>query len=637
MAVNCVFVLQGDTCMTPELWTLAILIFAILFFLTEWLRIDVVALVVVCALMVTDVLTPAEATAGFSSSSVIIIGALFVVGGAIFQTGLAAIIGERILSIAGTDETRLTVVIMVAVALLSGFMSNTGTVAVLLPAILALAGSAKISASKLMIPLAFASSLGGALTLIGTPPNIIVSDTLKGEGLEPFAFFDYLPLGLILLVAGIGFMVLVGKRILPDYKPAKAVIDTATPEELMKIYRLPDNIFRVRIRDKSPIKDKTLKEASLPEHYDLIVMEILRPSEPTELLRIGTQSIKLESTRVNSFHPTAETVLQHNDVLLVRGEENNMRRALGDLTLSLQPAQPEDSEALINQEGGIAEVLIRPRSSYIGKSLIEIRFGKRYRLTVLEIRRGDVDTTVNDVKGTPLESGDILLVQGTWGDIAALREFRNDFVVLGQPEEMMGAPHRDKAPWAFLIMLAMILILVADIMPTTQAAVLAAAAMVLTGCLTMDEAYESVDWKSLLLIAGMLPMSTALVKVGLIDDLASGLVESVGEAGPLAVMASLFFLTMVFTQVLSNTATAVILAPLALIIAQELDVRPEAFMMSVAIAASMAFASPVASPVNTLVMTAGGYKFADYAKVGIPLSLLMFVISVIFLPLLFPF
>ncbi len=622
----------------PEIWTIAILLFAVLFFLTEWLRIDLVALIVVIALMLTDVLTPAEAIQGFSSSAVITIAALFIVGGAIFQTGLAAIIGEQILRVAGRNETRLVIVLMVAVAGLSGFMSNTGTVAVLLPAVLSLATSAQISAARLMMPLAFASSLGGALTLIGTPPNIIVNNTLRDEGMATFAFFDYTPVGFILLIGGIGFMFFLGRHLLPKTDAPKPDARLETPEELLNMYRLPDNIYRLRVREASPIKGQTIGRLALPERYELVVLEVLRPSEPTPLVKFGTQQITIESSRVNSIYPRADTTLQHNDVLLVRGSEEAMGRAIADLTLSLQPVSPNDHEAIINQEGGIAEVLITPRSEVIGKTLVDVRFGKRYRLTVLSLRKpGEAPNTEHDIKNTRLETGDILLVQGLWRDILALKEQVHDYVVLGQPEARMGAPHRQKAPLAALIMFGMVLLLVLDMMPTVQAALLAAVVMILTGCLTMDEAYDAMDWKSLILIAGMLPMSTALVKVGLIDDLANGLTASVGEIGPLAVLAALFIVTMLFTQVLSNTATAVIIAPLALITARDLDVSPDPLLMGVAMAASMAFASPVASPVNTLVMGAGNYKFIDYVKVGVPLSLLMFVLSMLVIPILFPF
>ncbi|MFP4320812.1 MAG: SLC13 family permease [Anaerolineales bacterium] len=624
--------------LAPEVWTIAILVFAIVFFLTEWLRIDVVALIVVVALMLTNVLTPSEAIAGFSSTAVITIAALFIVGGAIFQTGLAAIIGERILRVAGRNEARLLIVLMVAVAALSGFMSNTGTVAVLLPAVLALAASAQINAARLMMPLAFASSLGGALTLIGTPPNIIVNNTLRDEGLPTFAFFDYTPVGILLLMSGIAFMFFFGRGLLPNAPPPKKDARLETPEELLDMYRLPDNIYRLRVRDASPIKGKTLDDVSLPERYNLLVLEILRPAEPMPLLRVGTQQLTLESSRVDPVHPRAETIVQHNDVLLVRGSEEDMGRAIADLTLALQPAQASDRDTIINQEGGIAEVLVTPRSEAVGKTLVDIRFGKRNRLTVLSIRKpGEALDAQHDIKNTRLESGDIMLVQGLWHDILALKDNVYDYVVLGQPERMMGAPHRNKAPLAALIMFGMVLLLVLDVMPTVQATLLAAVAMVLAGCLTMDEAYDAIDWKSLILIAGMLPMSTALVKVGLIDDLANGLTASVGELGPLAVLAALFGLTMVFTQVLSNTATAVIIAPLALVTARDLGVSAEPFLMGVAMAASMAFASPVASPVNTLVMGAGNYRFIDYVKVGVPLSSLMFAIAMLVIPLLFPF
>jgi di/tricarboxylate transporter len=274
----------------------------------------------------------------------------------------------------------------------------------------------------------------------------------------------------------------------------------------------------------------------------------------------------------------------------------------------------------------------------LDKTLADLRFGSTYHLTVLDIKRPGVADKLN-LKETALKLGDTLLVQGRWRDIFALKRRRHDFIVMGETEAMeMGAFRRqDKAPIALLVLVAMVVILVFDLLPLVLASMLAAGVVVLAGCLTMDEAYDTIDWRSLVLIAGMLPMSTALVKVGLVDLVANGLIATLGDVSALAVMAGLFLLTSTLTQVLSNTATAVLIAPIALATAQGIGVQPQAFLMAVAIAASMGFASPVASPVNTLVMGAGHYKFADYVRIGVPMILLAFVVAMIGLPILFPF
>lgn len=628
--------------MILEAWlVLGILVTAVVFFITEWLRVDVVALGVVVALMLSGVLSPDEALSGFSNSAVLTIAALFVVGGAVLQTGLAGMIGRRILQVAGEGELQLTIVLMGAVAMLSSFMSDTGTVAVLLPAVVILARNAKIPPSKLLIPLSFGSLLGGAATLIGTPPNIIVSDLLREEGLGAFEFFSYTPMGLILIVLGIAYVTFFGRRLLPARKPSRDSQPVATPEELVDLYRLPDNLFRLRVRRSSRLNGQTLASAELGTDYDISVLDIQRREEPRpmalQLVRGRARDEKRPTPERVSVAPDPDTEIQLDDVLMVKGKADEISQVAAKWNLGVQPVrQEEDLDTLLNEEVGIAEILIPPRSNLIGKTIVASRFGSRYNLSVLGIS-GPSATEELDIKSTPLRFGDILLVQGPWKNILDLKRHRRDFVVMGQPESMIGAPNRDKAAVTLLILLGMVAILIAGLLPTATATMLAGLLLILTGCLTMDEAYQAIDWKSVVLVAGMLPMSIAMEKVGLVDLTAQGLVDTLGTVGPLAVMGGLFLLTSLFTQLLSNTATTVVIAPIALASAVTLDIRPYAFLMAVAIAASMAFATPVASPVNTLVMGAGDYRFGDYIKVGVPLILITLVASILVLPLLFPF
>ena len=624
--------------MTPDMWyTLAILVVAIVLFVTDRLRVDVVALGVVVTLMVTGLLSPTEALAGFSNPVVLIVASLFIVGGAVLQTGVAAMIGQRILRIAGRDEARLTMVVMITAGILSAFMSDTGTVAVLLPAIVTLARSANISPSKLLIPLSFAALLGGVTTLIGTTPNLIVADILREQGETSFTFFSYTPVGVLMLIAGIVFMVTLGRRILPDNRPKGSYHEQVhSPRELLDVYRLPDNLFRLRVPPMSNLAQETIAGARLRDDFDVTVLEIIRSAAPQPLVKIGDQRLVLQSDSQETVHPTADTLLLHNDILIVRGEEQHVREAVAFWHLVMQPVQAADEHALINQEAGIAEVLLPPRSSLLGKSLVDVRFGSRFKLTVLNlIRPGTAE--LSDLKSVPLQFGDILLVQGYWRDVLALRKQPRDFVVMGQPESMLGAPYRHRAPMALAIMLGMLVALVAGIAPVATISMAAGLLVVLTGCLTMDDAYAAIDWRSIVLIAGMLPMSTALEKVGLVSLAAENLTDALGGFGPLALMAGLFIVTSVFTQVLSNTATAVLVAPIALATARELNVHPQAFLMAISVAASMAFGSPVASPVNTLVMGAGSYRFIDYIKAGVPMILLMLIVTLIGVPLLWPF
>jgi len=616
--------------MTADMWiALAILALAIVFFVTEWLRVDVVAIAVMVALTLTGLLSAPESISGFSNPAVLTIASLFIVGGAVMQTGLADAIGRQILKIAGASQARLTAVIMVAVGLLSAFMSDTGTVAVLLPAIASLALSAGTSASKLLIPLAYGSLLGGATTLIGTPANIIVSDLLREQGLRPFGFFDYTPIGLPIFIAGILFMLLLGRRILPDYRPKQEVQRVETPEELVALYRLPEDMFRLRVRRASGLIGKSIAQSGLRQDFGVTVLDILRAKS-------GNNYPVLQKKEYETISPAAQAAIDAGDILIVRGQGTDVSQAAARWNLGVQPAQSGGDYSLISQEAGIAELLLPPRSSLLGKTLVETRFGSVYGLTVLGIHRPGVEEPL-DLKETVLSFGDILLVQGPWQNILSLRDRPRDFVVMGQPEAMLGPPARAKAPLALVVLAGMLVLIVTNAVPIVAASMLAALAMILTGAVTIDEAYESVDWKSIVLVAGMLPMSIALERVGLVSVAAQGLTGSLGALGPLVVLSGLFILTSLFTQVISNTATTVLIAPIGLAAAQNLGVQPYAFVMGIAIAASMAFATPVASPVNTLVMGAGSYRFADYIKIGVPLILLSLIVALVVLPWLFPF
>lgn len=626
--------------MSAEAWiVLGTLFAAILLFITEWIRVDVVALGVVVTLMVTGVLTTGEALAGFSNPAVLTITALFIVGGAVLQTGLAGMIGRRILDVAGTDELRLTVVLMTAVALLSSFMSDTGTVAVLLPAILSLTRGTDIPPSRLLLPLSYGALLGGASTLIGTPPNIIVSDLLREHGLASFEFFDFTPMGLALIVVGTTFMVLAGRKLLPTRRPQIEGQRVESPQELIDLYRLPEDLYRLRVRRGSPLIGLTLAEADLGHEHQVTVLDIQRRAEPRlPTLRFADPGGRVLPTQVArvDLTPDPQTTLALDDILIAQGEADDVSHAAVTWNLALQPVHADDEDALVNEEIGVAEVLLPPRSSLFGQTLVDLHFGSRYGLTVLGIQRPGADRKL-DLKRTPLQFGDTLLVLGPWRNILNLKSQRRDFVVIGQPESLIGPAQPGKAVVALLVLFGMLALMITNALPLATAAMLASLGVVLGGCLTMDEAYQFVDWKSVVLVAGMLPMSTALEKVALVDLAASFLVERLGAFGPLAVLAGLFLLTSAFTQVLSNTATTVVIAPIALASAQALGVQPYAFLMAVAISASMAFASPVASPVNTLVMGAGDYRFADYFRVGLPLIALTLATALLVLPILWPF
>ncbi|MDL1900005.1 SLC13 family permease [Anaerolineae bacterium CFX9] len=623
--------------MTPEMWiTLAILVIALILFITEIIRLDLVALGVMAALMLTGILTVSEGLAGFSNPALISIGALFIVGGAVFHTGLAGMIAQRILQVAHGSIIRLLIILMVSIAVLSAFISSTGVVALMLPAIVSLSRSLRINPSKLLIPMAYAALMGGALTLIGTPPNLLVSDALRAAGFAPFDFFSFTPIGLLLLSAGVVYMVLIGRHILPDPPMDTSDVGVTTPSELFRLYELPGNLFRLRVQEGSPLIGRTIAESGLRSQYNLNVLSLSRAAHHHAPLVIPGRSRSDDDGR---YHvATANTILHADDGLVIQGNPDDLGRALNDLRLTMVAAEPIVEEDVITHEQGIAEVLLRPRSTLIGKTIAEIAFATRYNLTVLNLRRTGVQESL-PIKDTPLRFGDVMLVEGAWKDIFALKRLRQDFIVMGEREAIqLGAYTRpDKAPITLIVLIGMVIAVAFNILELAPASIIAALAVILTGCLNVDEAYSTIDLKTLFLMAGMLPMSTALTKVGLVDIFAGGLVDALGQQGPLLVQLGLFVLTVTITQVLSNTATAVLLAPLGIAAAQTLGVQPHALLMTVAIAASMAFATPLASPVNMLVISTGSYQFRDYIKVGVPLIVITLLISMILLPILWPF
>ncbi|GAB1421689.1 SLC13 family permease [Anaerolineales bacterium] len=622
--------------MTSEMWlTLAILLVAIVLFITEWLRVDVVALGVIVALMLSGLLSPTQALSGFSSTTIGLMLALFIVGGAIFHTGLANTISDAIVRLAGKGETRLLVVVMLAVAGLSAFVSNTGTVALLLPAVITVATAVKVPRSRLLIPMAFASSLGGAMTLIGSPVNIVVSEQLQISGYEPFAFFDFLPIGVIMVVAGMLFMLLLGRKLLLDREPV-GIQQLHSAEELIESYHLPDTIYSARVRKASPLIQQTLRNTAFAKS-GVHILEISRQAPPRVLASIGTTEVAISSKRNIPIHPEPDMSFERDDIIYMRGEFDDVRRMAARYHLALQPKSEDHAEILLSEEIGVAEIIIPPDSALVGKTPVELGFKKRYQLTILNIKRPTVDESL-PVQETPLNYGDVILVMGQWQHIISLKHQVRDFILVGEAEVKSHVKNLSKAPIALIIMIVMMGLMIADVFSSTVVpAFLAAFAIVVTGCMTMDEAYESIDWKSILLIAGMMPLALAIQEVGLADLIASTFISALGDFPPIVMLVAFFSLTVVFTQVLSNTATALLLAPIAIQTAIQMNVQPYSFMLGIAIAASLAFATPVATPVNTLVMTAGHYRFSDYSRVGIPMLILLTILACIVLPILFPF
>ncbi|MDH6308297.1 di/tricarboxylate transporter [Dysgonomonas sp. PFB1-18] len=612
--------------LTPMNITLIILFIAAFFFMQGKVRSDLVAICALLALVIFDILSPTEALAGFSNSVVIMMVGLFVVGAGIFRTGLAKMISSKILHLAGNNENKLFVLIMLVTASIGAFVSNTGTVAVMMPIIISMAASANINSRRYLMPLAFASSMG-MFTLISTPPNLVINNALIEAGYDGLAFFSFAPIGFVALSVGIIVLFFLTKFLVTKNdtsgnkkKQGKSLI------ELAQEYQLQQQSYRIEVRYDSPLLSKNLKELRIATNYDVSITKIVR--------KVGNS--RFRKNVVEEVAGPKSTILK-DDILYCHGDLENIERFVSENNLFFE--RVNDKEPFSDfQESGIAEIFVMPNSRLINRTISEIRFREEYNVNVLGIQRQN-EYKMQDIKDTKLHSGDALLIQGTWKDLANLDERQDDLVLVGQPlKEASKVTLDQKAPIAAIIMLLMILAMVFEVLPSVIAIMLAAVLMVATGCLrNVEEAYNSINWESIVLIGAMLPMATAFQNTG-VDTLISGsLVGQLGDMGPYALLAGIYFCTSLLTMFISNTATAVLFTPIALKAAIGMGVSPYPFLFAVAVAASMCFASPFSTPPNALVMSAGRYSFMDYVKVGLPLQIIMGIIMIMILPLLFPF
>jgi di/tricarboxylate transporter len=771
----------------------AITALAVLLFITERVRVDLVALLVMASLALTGVLTPAEALSGFSNAAVVTVWAVLILSAGLSRTGVAGIIGHRVLRLGGNSEVKLLLLIMLMVGILSGFMNSIGVAALFLPVVIDIARRTQIPPSKLLMPLAFAALMGGLTTLIGTPPNILISDALRVAGLEPFGMFAYTPVGAFVLVSGIIFMVLLGRRLLPSRDIGRETVrgDQADFMELydlqdsMDVVYLPDDsslagktlgksklgsilglnviaiihdgqtqlapsaetilqsgdrllvegnmdqltelighqhlviedekinleklispeidIVELEITPKSFLVDRTLRQANFRQRYGVIVLafrraEIIRRTnlekiplqagdkllvqgDQAQLQAIGqekdlivspphaAQVYQLEerlmmvrlpedSTLVGKsltdsrlgdafgfgvlsiirdgkshLMPEPDERLEAGDTLLVKGTREDLRTVDGLQTLRIDTEPIPEFSDLESAQVGLEEAVLSPHTTLVGKTLREIHFRAKYGLSVLAIWREGRAFRAN-LGEMALRFGDAFLLYGSRDRIQLLGT-DPDFLVLN--EEAQEAPRTNKALLAVLIMAIVLTPVILGLVPIAIMVVVGVALMVLTGCLTMDEAYRAIEWKAVFLIAGMIPLGIAMQKTGAASFVATWMVGLLGVYGPIAVMAGLYILTSLTSQVMPNPAAAVLLAPIALNTANDLGISPYTLMMTVAMAASAAFLSPVGHPANLLVMGPGGYRFSDYLKIGLPLTLVVMIVVILVTPIFWPF
>lgn len=779
--------------MTTQIFiVLSILVLAIILFITEKIRVDIVALIVLVSLTLTGLITPSEALSGFSNPAVVTVWAILILSAALSRTGVASIIGRPVLRLAGRSEARLIAMIMLLVGVLSGFMNDIGVAALMLPVVVDIARRTNRPPSRLLMPLAFAALLGGLNTLIGTPPNILVSETLRQYGAEPFHMFDYTPTGVVVMLAGIGFMVFIGRHLLPsrDIKDLPESNHT-TPSEF---FGIPERLFVIRLPDDSVLDGKTLAQSrlgaalglnvlailgsdtnrlapapttvlnrgdrllvegrldrlnelrggdimileneqleieellsaeiglvelsfspqsSLPgqslgqldfrNRYGAVVLAIRRGggvvrtnlenltllqedillvqgtqeqldgfqtysdfsiSDPQDLkqyrleerlkvMRLPSDSV-LVGKKLHESHlgdafglgvmgivregsinliPDPEEQLAAGDLLMVKGRPEDLLTLEGLQRLEIDQQAPPDLHELESEHVGLVDVVLSPHTTLADKSLRQINFREKYGLSVLAIwREGRAYRT--NLRDMALRFGDALLLYGRRERLRMLGQER-DFLVL--TESAQDAPRLNKAPTALLIMISVLIPVIFDWVPIAIAVIAGVILMVLTRCLTMEEAYQAIEWKAIFLIAGMLPLGIAMEQTGAAQFIAEGMVGLIGGLGPLAVMAGLFLLAAIASQVMPNAAVAVLLAPIAFNTSSDLGISPYPLMMVVAISASAAFLSPVGHSANILVMGPGGYRFSDYTKVGIPLTIVVLLVALLVVPIFWPF
>ena len=626
--------------------TLIILIITVAMFIWGRVRADIVALTALAALLVLGILTPAEALAGFSSPIVIMMIGLFVVGGAIMQTGLAKLTGNKLMALSRGNETVTFLLVMLVTSFIGAFVSNTGTVALMMPIIMSLAAGSGMQSSRFLMPLAFAGSLGGMLTLIGTPPNLVIDEVLTEAGFKPLAFFSFFPVGIIVIAIGIIVLMPLSKIFLSKKQIGKKKKNGKSLDDLVDEYQLLDNLHRYIVPSKRTaaaidengqmmdIVGKTLKDLSIQKKYGVSIIEIRNEKKS----RLGLVK------DVNQNMAKSSSTIAVHDTLYIIGDEEKIERFAQDYDLRKMKDVKIDFYDL-----GLTEIVVMPTSNFAGLRIGDANLRKRFGINVLGVKRGGSSSDgkvgkeyiTDNLIATKLHVGDMLLVQGEWTNLAHLTADTTNWVVLDQPEKTADKVLLDyKAPVAAAIMLLMIAMMVFDFIPVAPvtAVIIAGLLTVFAGCFrNVEAAYKTINWESIVLIAAMMPMSTALEKTGASALVSQGLVDSLGSMGPTALLAGIYFTTSLMTMFISNTATAVLMAPIALVAAQQVGVSPYSFLFAVTLGASMCFASPFSTPPNALVMKAGGYTFMDYVKVGLPLQIIIGVVMTFVLPLLFPY
>ncbi|WP_096991472.1 SLC13 family permease [Klebsiella pneumoniae] len=605
------------------IWVLSLLAIAVVLFATGKVRMDAIALMVIVAFVLSGTLTLNEAFSGFSDPNVILIAALFIIGDGLVRTGVATKMGAWLVSVAGNSETKMLIYLMLTVAGLGAFMSSTGVVAIFIPVVLSVSARMNTSPSRLMMPLSFAGLISGMMTLVATPPNLVVNSELLRDGLHGFSFFSVTPIGLVVLILGIVYMLAVRFMLKTDNgDSARDGRKRSTFRDLIREYHLTGRARRLAIRPGSPMIGQRLDDLKLRERYCANV--------------IGVERWRRFRRVIVNVNGVSE--FRARDVLLIdmSASDVDLRQFCGEQMLEPMVLRGEyfADQAL---DVGMAEVALIPDSEMIGKTVREIAFRTRFGLNIVGMKR-DGKAMDGSVVDEPLQLGDILLVVGNWRQIALLAKRGRDFVVLNMPVEVDDAsPAHSQAPHAIFCLVLMVALMLTDEIPNPIAAIIACLLMGKFRCINAESAYKAIHWPSIILIVGMMPFALALQKTGGVDLVVKGLMDVAGGEGPYLMLGCLFVMCAAIGLFISNTATAVLMAPIALAAAKSMGVSPYPFAMVVAMAASAAFMTPVSSPVNTLVLGPGKYSFSDFVKIGVPFTILVMVVCVLLIPVLFPF
>ena len=613
--------------------TFVILTLTILLFISGKLRPDIVALLSMLSLYVFGILTVQEAFSGFSNTTVVMIAGLFVVGEALSRTGMTAWIGNKIVALSQNNSNRLLVLLILGTAIVSGFISNTGTVASLIPVAIASAWRLKTPASKMLIPLAFAANTGGLLTLTGTPPNIIADQAMRDAGFLGFSFFEYALIGIPLLIALVLYMRYLGIKILPSNSSNKREDIDVSIQSLEDAYQIFEGFWKVRVRPSSTAIGKTLRALHLDTEMGISVLKIIpRKSSPASLLK------KLTPSEDEVFLEESYK-LRMNDELIVNCSEKRIQRFIDRYNVAAMKIAGDgdfEKENVLSDELGISELIVAPRSTYRGKKINLGRFGEKHKVQVIALNRYN-----KRIRGREfvLREGDSLLVRAKWEDIKAIQDESKDFLIVGHPEELAKEIGKISAKGILAIgaLVFMVVFLVLGIFSSSITILLTAMLLVAGGSINMNQSYRAINWNVVIIIACMLPMGVALQKTGAAKLIANSMVSFLGAMNPRFFLAGVFLITATLSQIMSNSATAILMAPIIINAALQLGYHPAPFMMILAVSASTAFLTPFGTTTNMMVMNAGNYSFKDYLKIGSGLLGVFFVISIILIPILWPF